>query len=103
MNKYEFVYIIDAHATPGVKDEITKQINDALAKAGVKCINSQVWLERQRMSFPMKKLWEGTYYLLNLEAPAANITKLHSLLRINEQILRFMTIKVEKEGVIAKA
>ena len=40
MNKYEFVYIIDAHATQAVKDEIAKQISDAADKAGPKLINS---------------------------------------------------------------
>ncbi len=96
MNKYELVYIIDAHASQSVKDDITKQMNDALNKSGIKLINSQIWLERHKMSFPINKIWEGTYYMLNLEAPGAALTKLYSLLRINEQILRFLTIRVEQ-------
>ena len=97
MNKYELVYIIDAHASQSVKDEITKQVNDAMAKSEVKMINSQVWLERHKMSFPIKKIWEGAYYLLNIEAPTAAVNKLQGFLRMNEQILRFLTIKVEKQ------
>ncbi len=96
MNKYEFVYIVDAHASQSVKDDIAKQVNEALVKSGVKVVNTQVWFERQKMSFSINKIWEGTYYMLNLEAPASALTKLHGLLRINEQILRFLTIKVEK-------
>ncbi|MBF0490768.1 MAG: 30S ribosomal protein S6 [Candidatus Omnitrophica bacterium] len=95
MNKYEFVYIIDAHASQPVKDEIAKQIADAAAKSEVKIAASQIWLEKHRMSFPINKLMEGTYYMLNLEAKSAAINKMQALLRINEQILRFLTIRVD--------
>ena len=97
MNTYELVYIIDAHATQGVKDDITKQVNEALVKSSIKVTNTQIWLERQKMSFSINKIWEGTYYMLNIEAPAAALAKLHALLRINEQVLRFLTIKVENK------
>ncbi len=93
MNKYEFVYIIDAHASQATKDEIAKQIADAAAKSEVKMLNSQIWLEKHRMSFPIKKILEGTYFMLNLEAKSAAINKMQVLLRINDQILRFLTIR----------
>ena len=99
MNRYELVYILDAHAAQAAKDDIVKQVNDAIAKSSIKVINSQIWLERHKMSFAVNKTWEGTYYLANLEAPAAALEKLQGLLRINEQILRFLTVKVEPQGV----
>ena len=92
MNKYEMVYIVDAHAPQSSKDEITRQVSDAASKSDVKLINAQVWLERHKMSFPINKVHEGTYYLLNIEAPTAAIHKMQSLLKINEQILRFLTV-----------
>ena len=95
MNKYEFVYIIDAHASQTSKDEIAKQVADAAAKSEVKVGNNQIWLDKHRMSFSINKIWEGTYYMLNLEAKSAAINKMQSLLRINDQILRFLMIRVE--------
>ena len=95
MNKYELVYIIDAHAAQGTKDEIAKQVADSLAKTEIKVINTQMWLDRHKMSFPIQKIGEGTYYLLNLEAKSSSVAKLQSILRINEQILRFMTVRAE--------
>lgn len=95
MNKYEFVYIVDAHAAQSVKDDIAKQVNEAIAKAGITITNTQVWFERQKMSFAINKIWEGTYYMLNIEGPAPAMDKLNGLLRINEQILRYMSIKLE--------
>ena len=98
MNKYEFVYIIDAHAPQGTKDEITKQVSDAAAKTDVKIVNSQVWLERHRMSFPINKVVDGTYYLLNIEAPAPSVNKMQALLKLNEQVLRFLAIRRENKS-----
>jgi small subunit ribosomal protein S6 len=103
MNKYELIYIIDAHATQAVKDEIAKQVSDALAKSGIKLVNTQIWLERHKMSFAINKLWEGTYYLLNIEAPPEAIEKLHVILRINEQILRYLTVRQEAEQPLVAA
>ena len=97
MNKYELVYIVDAHATQGVKDDITKQVNEALTKSSIKVTGTQIWLERHKMSFAINKIWEGTYYMLNIEAPASALSKLNGLLRINEQVLRFLTIKLENK------
>lgn len=97
MTTHELVYIVDAHAAQSVKDDIAKQVQDALNKSGIKLVNAQVWIERQKMAFSIKKVNEGTYYLLNLEAQPSALTKLHGLLRINEQVLRFMTIALEAQ------
>jgi len=93
MNKYELVYIVDAHAPQNTKDEIAKQVADSLVRSEIKVVNSQMWLDRHKMSFPIQKILEGTYYLLNLEAKSSDVAKLQSMLRINEQILRFLIVK----------
>jgi len=94
MNKYELVYIVDAHAPQSTKDDIAKQVADSLSKSEIKLVNSQLWLERHKMSFPIQKIIEGSYYLLNVEAKTSSIAKLNSILRINEQVLRFLTVRV---------
>jgi small subunit ribosomal protein S6 len=100
MNKYELVYIVDAHAPQATKDEIARQVVDSATKAEAKVVNTQVWFERQKMSFPINKVWEATYYLLNIEAKSAGINRLNGILRINEQILRFMTVKQEPKAIV---
>ena len=99
MNKYELVYIVDAHAPQSTKDEIAKQVADAFTKSEIKLVNSQMWLDRHKMSFPIKKIMEGTYYLLNFEAKSSALAKLQGILRLNEQILRFLTIKADTQNV----
>ena len=99
MNKYELVYIIDAHAPQSTKDEVAKQVADSITKSQAKLVNTQIWLERHKMSFPINKVSEGTYYLLNVEGPSDAVSKLQGLLRINEQVLRFLTIRADAQKV----
>jgi small subunit ribosomal protein S6 len=96
MNKYEFIYMVDARLSEGEKSEVAKLVADMIVKAGGKVVNSAVWFERQRMSFPIKKTWEATYYLLNLDGKPSEMAKLRRELQINEKVLRFLIIRVEQ-------
>ena len=97
MNKYELVYIVDAHLAQEAKDEINKQVVDAVAKVEGRVINSNVWFERQRISFPINKVQDGTYYLINWEGENAASTKIRQPLRLNERILRYLVINVNNQ------
>ena len=97
MNKYELVYIVDAHLAPEAKDEISKQVADTITKAEGKVINSNVWFERQRISFPIRKIQDGSYYLVNWEGKGNAATKIRQSLRLNERILRFLIIAVNSQ------
>lgn len=90
MNKYELALVVDAALPQEQKESIVKETADAIAKTGGKLINSQVWIDKHKFSFRMNKCWEGTYYLLNVESPAASISPLQRNLRVNERILRFL-------------
>ena len=97
MNKYELVYIVDAHLAAEAKEEVGKQIADAVTKADGKVINSNVWFERPRMSFPIKKVQDGSYYLVNWEGRGNASVKLRQSLRLNERVLRFLIIAANSQ------
>ncbi len=95
MNKYELVAIVDAHKAQGEKDEVLKQITDSVAKGGGKVTNAQVWLDKHKMFFNIKKKNEGTYFQVNFDGASIVVAKIKEVLRINEEILRFMILKLE--------
>ena len=101
MNKYELVVIIDAQKAQPEKDEIYKQLNDSLVKGGGKVTAAQVWLERQKFVFNIKKKTEGTYYLINFEAPGPLAKKMDPVLRLNERLLRYLITHVESHTTLA--
>ena len=93
--KYELVVILNAKLSDEEKDEIIKSVIELVKKENGNVINSQVWLEKQKLSFEIKKCTEGTYYIINLNITASSISRLRSLLKLNEKILRFEFIKVD--------
>jgi small subunit ribosomal protein S6 len=93
MIKYEMVFVADARLSDGEKNELSRQVSDLIVKFGGKVNSLAVWMERQRFSFPMKKVVEGTYFLTNYEMPPDGAAKLRRDLQINEKVLRFLIIK----------
>lgn len=96
MNKYELVIIVDAKLNDAEKERITKSAAELIVKGGGKTINSQIWIEKQKFSFKIKKCTEGTYYLINFESPAGAISKIKQGLTLNEEILRFAITRAQQ-------
>ncbi|MBP9855180.1 MAG: 30S ribosomal protein S6 [Candidatus Omnitrophica bacterium] len=92
--KYELMLILDAHLSKDDKDAIIKSVNDVINKSGGKVINTQVWFEKQKFTFEIKKKSEGTYYLINFAAEKPAIAKIRAYLRLNEKILRSLILEV---------
>ncbi|MCK5580931.1 MAG: 30S ribosomal protein S6 [Candidatus Omnitrophica bacterium] len=93
MDKYELVVIMDAAVPQEEKETTVKEVGDLIAMNEGKVINSQVWLEKHKFSFRMKKKTEGTYYLVNFESPREKIVKLRQKLKLNEKVLRSLIVK----------
>jgi len=95
MNKYELVVIVDAALSQEQKEEVMREVSDAITKQEGKLINRQTWLDKQRMSFRIKGKSEGTYYLINFESASSAAAPIRAALQMNEKILRFLLIKPE--------
>jgi ribosomal protein S6 len=87
--KYEIIIILDAKLTGEQKSSILQSAIDSIEKNELKVLDSQVWLEKQKFAFPIKKQHEGTYYLINVEGTGSKNKLLRDDFRLNENILRF--------------
>lgn len=96
MDKYELVVIVDATLSQEEKDGVIKDVCQAIEKCDGKVINSEIWLERQKMAFLMKKRPEGTYYLVHFEGGSGRIPELRTALKLNDKVLRSLAIKKVK-------
>lgn len=101
MNKYELVIILDAKLSVDERKEVIEQIVDVINKSSGKLINNQLWLERQKFTFSLKKRTEGVYYLMNFEGDPSQVEKTKTALRSNEKVLRFSLIKVKEIVAVA--
>lgn len=92
---YEHVFIARQDATPQQVEALTEQFAGIIAAQGGKVTKTESWGLRN-LTYKMKKNRKGHYVLLNLDAPAQAVHELERNLRINEDILRYMTIRVDE-------
>ena len=95
MNKYEIMAIVNAQLPQEEKEAATKHIADVIVKNGGKVMNNQLWLDKHRFVFTIKKCSEGTYYLIKFECPSPAIEKIKQAIRIHEETLRFVITRLE--------
>ncbi|OGX28640.1 MAG: 30S ribosomal protein S6 [Omnitrophica WOR_2 bacterium RIFCSPHIGHO2_01_FULL_52_10] len=94
LRKYELMIVVDAKLANEERETVRREATEIVTKADGKVLNSQVWLEKQKFSFSIKKCAEGTYYLINFEGEGAAIAPIRSNLKLNERILRFVVTKI---------
>lgn len=95
IKKYELMLILDAHLPKEEKEAIVKGVNEVVIKSEGKVINTQVWFEKQKFTFEIKKKTEGTYYLINFTSEKPAVAKIKAHLRLNEKVLRSLILEVE--------
>lgn len=94
MALYEHVVVtrpdISTQQVDALVEDITKIVTDGQGKVG----KSEYWGLRN-LSYPIKKSRKAHYSLLNIDAPGPVIHEIERRHRMNEDVLRFLTVKVE--------
>lgn len=96
---YECVLIARSDVTQqqveGMADAIAGQLDtDNEVEAGQSVRKREYWGLRS-LSYRIKKNRKGHYMLLGLETKPAALNEMERQLRLNEDVLRFMTVRVE--------
>ena len=93
---YEVVFIID----PGASDDEVMRLSEAVQKIitgqGGAITKTEVMGKRQ-LAYEINHKKDGTYVLLEVEGSGAEIAELERRMRVNDQILRYMTIRVDED------
>jgi small subunit ribosomal protein S6 len=95
MNNYEAMVIIKSDMAENDRQAALATIHDTVTKNSGTIAQAQVWAERRRLAFPIKKHIEGTYYLMQFNAPTSAVSKIKQAYAMNEQILRMMITQLE--------
>jgi small subunit ribosomal protein S6 len=93
MPLYECVLIARNDVTQQQVEGIADQIGALLDGDGGSIRKREYWGLRS-LAYRIKKNRKGHYMLLGLDAKPAQVTEIERQLRLNEDILRFLTIRV---------
>jgi small subunit ribosomal protein S6 len=94
MSLYENIFIARQDATAAQVEALTDAFAAILTEQGGKVTKREYWGLRN-LSYRIKKNRKGHYMLLNIDAPAAAVVEMERNMRINEDVLRLLTVRVE--------
>ena len=91
---YENVFIARQDVSSAQVETLTDTLANLVTEHGGKVTKREYWGLRN-LSYRIKKNRKGHYVLLNLDAPPAAVNELERNMRINEDVLRYLTVRVE--------
>ena len=95
MPQYECVLIARNDVTQQQVEAVADQVAAELESQGGSVAKREYWGLRS-LSYRIKKNRKGHYMLLGLDAKPAAVNEVERQLRLNEDVLRFLTIRVDK-------
>ncbi len=95
MPLYEHIFIARQDISPAQVEALTETLQKVVTDHGGKIAKSEYWGLRN-LQYKIKKNRKGHYGLMNIEAPADAIHELERQEKINEDVLRYMTLRVEE-------
>lgn len=103
MAKYEMMVILAPNISEDqVQQEVTKY-KEFLGQYNTQELNVKIWGKR-RLAYPIGKFIDGIYVLFNYEGDGKQVAPLERAMRLSEEVIRFLTIKLSdkiKEEVAA--
>ena len=95
MPLYETVVIARSEITQAQADAVADAVTAQLETDGGAVKKREYWGLRN-LAYRIKKNRKGHYILLGLDAPPAAVSEMERQLGLNEDVLRFMTVRVEE-------
>jgi small subunit ribosomal protein S6 len=98
MALYEHLLIARQDISAQQVDALATHLKTIVEGEGGKIEKQEYWGLRG-LAYRIKKNRKGHYVLLNINAPAAAVIELERQLKINEDVLRYITVKVDQFDV----
>ncbi len=92
---YESVFIARQDISAAQVEALSQRVTEIIAGQGGQVTKNEYW-GLKNLSYRIKKNRKGHYTLLNIDAPAPAIAEMERNLRLDEDVLRFMTVRVEE-------
>jgi len=99
---YEIAYLLNTEFPPEENQAFKQRIADLAKSQGAELGEVLEW-ERRRLAYPIKGKREGSYVFLPLTTTAATVAEIVRQLKLSEQVLRHLVIRLESKPQPAKA
>ncbi len=98
MNSYETVFILTPVLSEDQAKEAVQKYESDFKSFGAKIKHSENW-GLKKMAYPIQKKSTGFYFLVQFEGEGTVIADIELMFKRDERILRFLTVKMDKDHV----
>ncbi|MGE0753635.1 MAG: 30S ribosomal protein S6 [Alphaproteobacteria bacterium] len=95
MPYYESTFITRQEYSQQDVSKLTESLSDIVAQGGGKVVKSEYW-GLKNFAYRINKQRKGHYTMLAIDAPPAAVHEMERNIRINEDVLRMLTIRVDE-------
>jgi small subunit ribosomal protein S6 len=97
MNRtYEIMFIVRPDVEEADLDKLIEGFSANVTNGGGE-IKSVEKMGRRRLAYTVRKFNDGFYVLLNVAAAGSLITEIERRLRVSEQVIKFITVRMDEE------
>lgn len=97
MRHYELIYIVNPNLNDEDFQELVKKYNSTIENLKGIIIKTQVW-GKQRLAYRISKFYNGVYVYVDFCADTKSITELERNLKLDDNILKFQTVKLADQA-----
>lgn len=97
MNKYELIYIIDTAVEETARKEMVERFSNIITDNGGQIEKVDEWGKR-RLAYTIDYKTEGYYVMVSFEAEGDVPKEVERNLEINENIIRYLTVRLEEKS-----
>ena len=95
MALYEHIYLARQDVTAQQVETLTETLKTLIAAQGGSVSKVEAW-GLKSLAFRIKKNRKAYFTLMNIDAPSAAIVELERQLGLNEDVIRFITLRVDE-------
>jgi len=95
MPLYEHVFLSRQDASAQQVEDLTNHLKGVIEQMGGKIAKLEQWGIKS-LSYRLRKNRKAHYTFMNLDAPPAVINEIERQERLNEDVLRYLTVRVEE-------
>jgi len=92
---YEVIFIVDPTAGDEEVMRLSEGVQKIITGQGGNIVKTEMMGKRQ-LAYEINHKKDGIYVLLEVEGSGAEIAEVERRMRVNDQVLRYMTIRVDE-------
>lgn len=94
MPLYEHIFMVRQDASNAQVDALTQHFKSVIEGGGGSIGKVEYWGVKS-LTYRIKKNRKAHYTLMNIDAPAAAVSEMERQMSINEDVIRFLTLRVD--------